>query len=320
MDIFLTTSLWGLGTVISFYLLWDALFLIRTAEVGVIERFGKFARTVSPGLRIKWPFIEKLVSLESLRVQQLDVPVQTKTRDNVFVDTKISVQFQIPDREAVFDAYYRLTDPLEQIQAYVFDVVRAQIPKLELDDVFDKKDEIAGAVKSELQETMTQYGYKIKTALLTDIDPDAGVKESMNRINAAKRERMAAEELGEADRILKVKNAEADKESRILQGEGIAGMRKAIAEGLRESIESVTSEKDGVTAMDVIALLNFTNYTDMMKDIGLQSNTIMVPHVSGMKGGLESLFTNAYIKAGQTNAVSYGEEVEFETERISDPA
>ena len=289
---------------LAIYFTWDALFLIRTAEIGVIERFGKFARTVRPGLRIKWPIIEKVVSKESLRVQQLDVPVQTKTKDNVFVDTKVSVQFQIPDSEAVFDAFYKLTSPLEQIEAYVFDVVRAQIPKLELDQVFDRKDEIAEAVKRELQDTMTQYGYHIKTALLTDIDPDAGVKDSMNKINTAKRERMAAEELGEADRILKVKNAEADKQSRILQGEGIAGMRKAIAEGLRDSIESVTSEEHGVTAIDVISLLNFTNYTDMMKDIGAQSNTIMVPHLSGTNGGLESLVTNAYIKAGQTNAGS----------------
>ncbi len=289
------------------YMLWDALFLIRTAEVGVIERFGKYARTVRPGLRIKWPFIEKVVSRESLRIQQLDVPVQTKTKDNVFVDTKVSVQFQVPDQDAVYDAYYKLTNPLEQIEAYVFDVVRAQIPKLELDQVFVRKDEIAEAVKRELQETMTQYGYHIKTALLTDIDPDAGVKESMNKINTAKRERMAAEELGEADRILKVKNAEADKQSRILQGEGIAGMRKAIADGLRDSIESVTSEEHGVTAMDVIALLNFTNYTDMMKEIGAQSNTIMVPHVSGAGGELESIITNAYVKAGQTNAGSVHE-------------
>lgn len=289
------------------YALMDMLFLIRTAEIGVIERFGRFNRTVHPGLRIKWPFIEKVVSRESLRVQQLDVPVQTKTKDNVFVDTKVSVQFKIPDAESVYDAFYKLTNPLEQIRAYVFDVVRAQIPKLELDEVFDKKEEIAEAVRTELQETMSQYGYHIKTALLTDIDPDAGVKESMNKINSAKRERMAAEELGEADRIIKVKNAEAEKRSRILQGEGISGMRKAIAEGLRESIESVTSAENGVSAHDVIALLNFTNYTDMMKEIGSTSNTIMVPHVSGADGGLDSIVSKSMIKAGQTNAGSVHE-------------
>ncbi len=289
------------------YALWDMLFLIRTAEIGIIERFGKFNRTAFPGLRFKWPFIEKVVSRESLRVQQLDVPVQTKTKDNVFIDTKIAVQFKIPDAESVYNAFYKLTNPYEQIRSYVFDVVRAQIPKLELDEVFDKKEEIAEAVRSELQETMGQYGYHIKTALLTDIDPDAGVKESMNKINSAKRERMAAEELGEADRIIKVKNAEAEKMSRILQGEGISGMRKAIAEGLRESIESVASEEHGVSAHDVIALLNFTNYTDMLKEIGLTSNTIMVPHVSGTGGGLDDIVSKAMIKAGQTNAGSVHE-------------
>ncbi len=286
------------------YALWDLFFLIRTAEIGIVERFGKFNRTAFPGLRIKWPFIEKVISRESLRVQQLDVPVQTKTKDNVFIDTKVAVQFKIPDAASVYNAYYKLTNPYEQIRAYVFDVVRAQIPKLELDEVFDKKEEIAEAVRTELQETMGQYGYHIKTALLTDIDPDAGVKESMNKINAAKRERMAAEELGEADRIIKVKNAEAEKMSRILQGEGISGMRKAIAEGLRESIESVASDEHGVSAHDVIALLNFTNYTDMLKEIGLTSNTIMVPHVSGTGGGLDDVVSKAMIKAGQTNAGS----------------
>lgn len=299
-----TIAAWIIGLPVTLFLVRESIFLVRTAEIGIIERFGKYARTVDPGLRVKWPIVERLVSRESLRVQQLDVPVQTKTQDNVFVDTQISVQFHIPDRRAAYDAFYKLTNPYEQIRAYVFDVVRAQIPKLELDEVFDRKDEIAEAVRRELQETMTQYGYTINTALLTDIDPDPGVKESMNRINAAKRERMAAEELGEADRILKVKNAEAEKQSRILQGEGIAGMRKAIAEGLRESIESVTDPEQGVTAQDVIALLNFTNYTDMMKDIGASSNTIMVPHIPGVSGGLESLMANAYVKAGQANAGS----------------
>ena len=280
---------------------WDMPFLIRTAEIGVIERFGKFNRTVHPGLRLKWPVIEKLVSRQSLRVQQLDVPVQTKTKDNVFIDTQVAVQFKVTNADSVYDAFYKLTNPHEQIQAYVFDVVRAQIPKLDLDEVFDRKEEIAEAVRTELQDTMGQYGFHIKTALLTDIDPDAGVKESMNKINAAKRERMAAEELGEADRIIKVKNAEADKRSRILQGEGISGMRKAIAEGLRDSIESVASKETGVTAHEVIALLNFTNYTDMLKEIGSTSNTIMVPHVSGTGGGLDDIVSSSMVKAELIN-------------------
>jgi regulator of protease activity HflC (stomatin/prohibitin superfamily) len=212
-----------------------AFFTVAQQEVAVVERFGKFARISGAGLNMKIPLIEQVRGGLSLRVQQLDVKVETKTKDNVFINIVASVQFQVL-HDKVYDAFYKLTDPRSQIQSYVFDVIRAKVPTMDLDLVFENKDSIAIAVKEELTEVMTTFGYSIVKALITDIDPDGKVKAAMNEINEKRRLRMAAQEQGEAEKIIKVKKAEAEAESMRLSGQGVADQRKAIINGLRESI------------------------------------------------------------------------------------
>lgn len=262
--------------------LFASFFTVHQQTAAVIERFGKFSRVAKPGLNLKIPFIERVTARLSLRVQQLDVRVETKTEDNVFVQVTVSVQFFVlPDK--VIDAYYRLEDPGRQVTSYVFDVVRARVPKIKLDDVFANKDEIADAVKLELTDAMDDFGYGIVKTLVTDIDPDPQVKHAMNEINAAQRARVAATERGEADRILKVKAAEAEAQSKALQGKGIADQRKAIVDGLRESIHHFSESIPGTTAKDVMALIVATQYFDTLRDMAMHGrmNTVMLPHSPG---------------------------------------
>lgn len=257
-------------------------FVVRQQNFGIVERFGKFVTIASPGLNLKLPFVDKVVARINIRLQQLDVIVETKTLDDVFVDVKVSVQYQVmPDK--AYEAYYKLSNVHDQISAYVFDVVRARVPLLKLDDVFSKKEDIALAVKSELHETMDDFGYDIIKALITDIDPDEKVKHAMNEINAATRLRMAATEKGEADRILKVKAAEAEAQSKALEGKGIADQRKAIIEGLHTSVVEFQQSLQGVSAQDVMMIVLLTQYFDTLKDISHNSGstTIMVPNTPG---------------------------------------
>ena len=264
-----------------------AFFTVEQQTFKVVERFGKFNKICSPGLNIKIPFIDWVAGKDTFRIQQLDVPVETKTKDNVFVNVKVSVQYHII-KEKAFEAFYKLESPEPQITSYVFDVVRANVPTLDLDDVFEKKEEIASAIKSELKETMDDFGYLIVQALVTDIDPDAKVKESMNEINAQRRLRIAAAEKGEADKILRVKEAEAEAESKKLQGQGIAEQRKAIVDGLKDSVEAFSQAVEGSTAQDVMSLVLMTQYFDMLKDVGgsSQSNVIMIPSSPGGMDGI----------------------------------
>lgn len=283
-------------------LLLSSFFVIKQQTVGVIERFGKFHRMARPGLGMKVPIMDKLVARITIRVQQLDVVVETKTQDDVFVHLKVSVQyFVIPEK--VYDAYYRLTNVHQQVTSFVFDLVRARVPKLKLDDLFEKKDEIADAVRQELGHTMEEFGYNILKALVTDIDPDAKVKEAMNEINAATRLRMAATEKGEAERILKVKAAEADAQSKALQGKGIADQRKAIIEGLRDSVEQFQQAVEGSTARDVMMLVLMTQYFDTLQSIGehSQTNTILMPHSPGGLGSIADQIRDAMVTAGEVN-------------------
>ena len=216
-------------------LLFGIFFIINQQTAGVIERFGKFHSIRQSGLQLKIPVIDRIAGKLSLKIQQLDVIIETKTKDDVFVKLKVSVQYKVI-KEKVYDAFYKLDFPHEQITSYVFDVVRAEVPKMILDDVFLKKDDIAIAVKSELNVAMMEYGYDIIKTLVTDIDPDAQVKEAMNRINASEREKVAAQFEGDAARILIVEKAKAEAESKRLQGQGIADQRREIARGLEESV------------------------------------------------------------------------------------
>ena len=254
------------------------LFTVKQQTFKVIERFGKFHRIAYTGLNWRIPLIDSIVGKDTFRIQQLDVPVETKTKDNVFIVLKISVQYNVL-REKAFEAFYKLEDAEPQIMSYVFDVVRAKVPTLLLDDVFEKKDEIADSVTSELKETMDDFGYLILQALVTDIEPDEKVKEAMNEINAQQRLRIAATEKGEAEKVLIVKAVEAEAESKRLQGEGIANQRKAIIHGLKESVEEFEEVIDGASAQDVMNLVLVTQYFDTLKDIGgnSKSNVVMVP-------------------------------------------
>ena len=252
-------------------------FIVEQQTNAVIERFGKFHSIRQAGLQMKIPFVDRIVQRISLKIRQLDVIVETKTEDNVFLRMRISVQFQVV-AHAVYDAFYKLDDPETQINAYIFDVVRAEIPKMKLDDVFVKKDEVAIAIQKELHEAMQEYGFDIVKALVTDIDPDADVKNAMNRINAAEREKIAAEYEGEAAKIKIVKSAEAEAESKKLQGMGIADQRREIAKGLEESVKLLGAA--GVSASEASALIVVTQHYDTLHAVGAQSksNLILLPN------------------------------------------
>jgi len=252
-------------------------FIVKQQTIAVVERLGKFKKDYGPGFQFKIPIIDKVAGRVSLRIQQLDVIVETKTRDDVFVHLKISVQFQI-QRDHVYNAFYKLQNPHEQITAFIFDTVRAEVPKMRLDDVFIKKEEIAVAIQRELKEAMLNYGYDIVKALVTDIDPDENVKIAMNRINAAEREKTAAQHEGDAQRILIVERAKAEAESKRLQGKGIADQRREIARGLEESM--VILNRAGINSQEASALIIVTQHYDTLQSIGSKSgsNLILLPN------------------------------------------
>ena len=254
-------------------------FTVRQQTAVSVERFGKFESIRHSGLQMKIPIIDKVAARISLKIQQLDVIVETKTLDDVFVKIKVSVQFVVI-KEKVYDAIYKLEYPHDQITSYVFDVVRAEVPKMKLDDVFVKKDDIAIAVKREVQESMETYGYDIIKTLVTDIDPDAQVKAAMNRINAAEREKVAAQYEGDAQRILIVEKAKAEAESKRLQGQGIADQRREIARGLVESVDVL--HKVGISSQEASALIVVTQHYDTLQAVGQQtnSNLILLPNYS----------------------------------------
>ena len=254
-------------------ILFTAFFVVKQQTAAIIERFGKFQSIRHSGLQLKIPLIDRIAGRLSLKIQQLDVIVETKTLDDVFVRLKISVQYKVV-REKVYEAFYKLDYPHEQITSYVFDVVRAEVPKMKLDDVFVKKDDIAIAVKTELNEAMMDYGYDIIKTLVTDIDPDAQVKEAMNRINASEREKIAAQFEGDAARILIVEKAKAEAESKRLQGQGIADQRREIARGLEESVEVLN--KVGINSQEASALIVVTQHYDTLQSIGGESNSNLI--------------------------------------------
>ena len=261
-------------------------FTVRQQTAVSIERFGKFESIRHSGLQMKIPIIDKIAARISLKIQQLDVIVETKTLDDVFVKIKVSVQFVVI-KEKVYDAIYKLEYPHAQITSYVFDVVRAEVPKMKLDDVFVKKDDIAIAVKREVQESMETYGYDIIKTLVTDIDPDAQVKAAMNRINAAEREKVAAQYEGDAQRILIVEKAKAEAESKRLQGQGIADQRREIARGLVESVDVL--QKVGVSSQEASALIVITQHYDTLQAVGQQTNSNLILLPNSPEAGSEML-------------------------------
>ena len=271
--------------------------VIPQQQMGVVERLGKFNRVIGPGLNFVIPIIEGVAGRESIRVRQLDVPVETKTKDNVFVNLGVSVQF-IAVSEKIFDAFYRLTDVEMQITSYVYDVVRGEVPKKTLDEVFETKEDLAQIIKSDLSDSMDDFGYAIIKSLITDIDPAPNVKAAMNQINATARLLVAAENEAEADKIRQVKSAEAEAESKKLQGEGIAQQRAAIIEGFKDSIndlKQVTGSE--VETQDVMNMVMMVQYFDALRDIGTsgQNNAVLIPYGAGGSNQIFQQMTQAMI-------------------------
>ncbi|MEE3037680.1 MAG: SPFH domain-containing protein [Bacteroidota bacterium] len=264
-------------SILAIVLLPLTFFIVKQQTSAIVERFGKFTSIRHSGLQLKIPVIDRIAGRLSLKIQQLDVVVETKTKDDVFVKLKVSVQFQVI-KDKVYEAFYKLDYPHDQITSYVFDVIRAEVPKMKLDDVFEKKNDIAIAVKTELNDAMIEYGYDIIKTLVTDIDPDAQVKNAMNRINAAEREKVAAQYEGDAARILIVEKAKAEAESKRLQGQGIADQRREIARGLEESVEVLN--KVGINSQEASALIVVTQHYDTLQAVGADtnSNLILLPN------------------------------------------
>ncbi|MDR3317410.1 MAG: SPFH domain-containing protein [Puniceicoccales bacterium] len=277
-------------------LLIQGIFTVEQQTCAIIERFGKFHRIAGPGLNIMIPFIDQIRLRLCLKICQLDVNIETKTQDNVFINLMVSVQYRILPTK-IYEAFYMLQNPTKQIEAFVFDVVRAQVPKILLDDVFEKKDDIADVVKSELSGVMAEFGYEIVKALVTDISPANNVKAAMNEINAAQRVRVAATEKGEAEKILKVKQAEAEAEASILHGKGLAGQRHAIVAGLKDSVEEFVRQVPELSQKDVMEMVLLIQYIDTLKEIAgsSKSNVIFVPSSPGNVSDLASQLRESII-------------------------
>ena len=271
------------------------MFTVHTQEAVIVERFGKFKRVAQAGLNFKTPFIDSTTKPVSLRVQQLEVNIESKTKDNVFVNVPVAVQYRIRE-EQVVDAYYKLSNPEAQIRSYVFDTVRSALSGLELDAAFESKDDIARSVETTLSQRMQEFGFNIINTLVQDISPDQRVRDSMNSINAAQRDRVAAQSLAEADKIKRVTQAEAEAESKRLQGEGVAAQRKAIALGIAEQYEML--RKVGIEN-SAEQLLLMTQYFDTMQDVARngRSNVLYLPSNPGAVGGMGDEIRTAMLQS-----------------------
>ena len=294
-------------------LLFLSFFMVKQQTAAIIERFGKFSSIRHSGLQIKIPIIDKIIGRIGLRVLQLDVTVETKTSDNVFVKLKVSVQYKVIVTK-VYEAFYKLDFPQDQITSYVFDVVRAVVPKMKLDDVFEKKDEIANSVKGELNDAMTNYGYDIIRALVTDIDPDTEVKSAMNKINAAERKKVAAQYEGDAERIRIVEKAKAEAESKRLQGQGIADQRREIARGLEESVDVLN--KVGINSQEASALIVVTQHYDTLQAVGENTNSNLILLPNSPQAGSEMLNN---MVASFTASNQIGEEMKKQNKKEQNP-
>jgi len=268
---------------------------VRTQEVAIVEQCGQFSKLIEPGFHcILWP-LQGIVGTLSLRIKQLDIRCETKTKDNVFVNVNVAVQYRVMT-ESAYDAYYRLSDPSGQIQSYVFDVIRSTVPRLELDAAFASKEDIATATLNQLDKVMKDYGYQILSTLVTDLSPDARVKASMNEINAAKRLKEAATHKAEADKIQQVKAAEADAEARYLSGLGVARQRKAIVQGLQSSVSEFSEEVDGASPKDVMDILLLSQYFDTLSSVG--ANSLILEHDPATVAALQKQVGLSFLKKG----------------------
>lgn len=289
-------------------------FTVSQQTAAIVERFGKFESIRQPGLQFKIPFVDQVIGRVNLKIQQLDVLVETKTKDDVFVRIKVSVQFRII-KEKIYEAFYQLENSHDQITSYVFDTIRAEVPKMKLDDVFERKDDLAIAIKRDLTQAMNDYGYMIVKALVTDIDPDAAVKQAMNRINASEREKVAAEYEAEADRIRIVAKAKAEAESKRLQGQGIADQRREIARGLEESVEVLNTV--GINSQEASALIVVTQHYDTLQSMGenANSNLILMPNSPDNASNLLTQMVTSFSASAQMGESMKKKKIELDREK-----
>ncbi|MGB9244926.1 MAG: SPFH domain-containing protein [Candidatus Acidiferrales bacterium] len=280
-------------------------FTVETAQVAIVQRLGKFARVAGPGLNWKTPYLESVVRRLSMKVQQFDVQVETKTQDNVFVQIPVSIQYKVIP-EGVEAAFYKLSDPVKQIESMVYNVVLGHVPKMKLDDTFLNQADIASDLRDNLDASMKEYGYSIVKVLISDIVPDQKVKAAMNDINAAQREREATVSRAETNKMLLVKQAEAEAESKRLQGEGIANQRKAIIAGLKDSVEDFAKTVPGSTPQDVMQLVLMTQYFDTLKEIAANdhTNAILIPHTPNTLTDLFGQIRNAIVAGNELTSHS----------------
>jgi regulator of protease activity HflC (stomatin/prohibitin superfamily) len=293
--------LYSILFLLALLLLLGSVFTVRQQTAAVIQRFGKFQSVRQAGLQFKLPIIDHIAGRVSLKIQQLDVPVETKTKDNVFLRMQVSVQYKM-NAETVYEAFYKLQNPNEQMAAYIFDVVRAEVPKMKLDDVFERKDDIAVAIRRELDESMNEYGIFIVKALVTDIDPAQEVKQAMNHINAAERRKIAAEYEAEAEKIRIVAKAKAEAESKRLQGQGIADQRREIARGLEESVGTLNTV--GINPQEASSLIVITQHYDTLQALGEHSKStlILLPNAPNAASDMLNQMVNSFVTANQLGA------------------
>jgi regulator of protease activity HflC (stomatin/prohibitin superfamily) len=308
-----------IGIVVAILLvLLSSVKVVKERSAFVVERFGKYNRILHPGLNFVVPLLDKVSRRLNLKIQQMNVHVETKTKDNVFIKLQASVHVQVMSNK-VREACYELDDPYAQISSYIFDVVRAEVPKLDLDDVFVRKDDIANAVRAELSENMEKYGYRIIQTLITDIDPDALVKESMNRINAARRNKEALSEDAEGRKIAKIKDAEAEKESKRLQGEGVANQRLAIVKGFADSVEDFSNTLQDVSPIEIMQFVLLTQHYDTIRDIGEKNSSILVPYSPGtLKSLQEQIMEGSFLSDEMRHLKTEQKQVKKEVKSFKD--
>ncbi|HER7431845.1 TPA: SPFH domain-containing protein [Streptococcus pyogenes] len=277
------------GVIVILAIVASTLYVVRQQSVAIVERFGRYQKTATSGIHVRLPFgIDKIDARVQLRLLQSEIIVETKTKDNVFVTLNVATQYRVNEQN-VTDAYYKLMKPESQIKSYIEDALRSSVPKLTLDELFEKKDEIALEVQHQVAEEMSTYGYIIVKTLITKVEPDAEVKQSMNEINAAQRKRVAAQELANADKIKIVTAAEAEAEKDRLHGVGIAQQRKAIVDGLAESIQELKEANISLNEEQIMSILLTNQYLDTLNTFAAKGNqTLFLPNTPS---GVEDIRT-----------------------------
>ncbi len=280
-------------------LLISAFFMVQQCTAGVIERFGRFHRVAEAGIRLKFPFVDRVITRVNLRIQQIDVEIEAKTEDHGFIRVVVAVEYFVHPQQ-VYQSFYKLDDIDRQLKAFTFDAVRTQIPKLRMDDVFARKDDLSLMVRAELSQVLAEFGYGILKVLVIDIVPDSRIKASMNEVHAAQNARLAAVEEGEADRLRRVMSAEGDAQSKALEGRGRADQRHALVCGMRDSIVELQRSIPGFTSEDVMHLLLMSQYFDVLREIGASSGsrTVLIPHSPGYVSTVAEQMRTAMTESG----------------------